>query len=722
MIARGETEIPAADINKLIGCINALSKQIIGDKGVTHAADPALMRTVVAFCQSIKNSRQITATFNQMGDLYYKTLDTAARENLVTISADHVDGAMSAPTRELKLNWLKNPVAATTANPCHILTNVRCLSEGVDVPTLDAVMFLSARNSQVDVVQSVGRVMRRAPGKKYGYIIIPIVTPSDVSGEKALDNSPQYAVVWTVLNALRAHDDRFAATVNKIELNKNKPASIIIGGAAHGEAGAATEHVGKDAHGEAVTQLTLQFDKMQALLYAKLVEKVGDRRYWEQWARDIAQIAEREIQTITRLVETSGKHRAAFLRFLQSLRQNINHSVGDREAIQMLAQHRITQPVFDALFENYSFAQNNAVSQSMTSMLALLGEAKTDDDTATLQKFYDSIRQRAKGIDNAGARQSIILELYDKFFRTAFPLMAEQLGIVYTPVAVVDFIIHSVAAVLKKEFTRALDDENIHILDPFTGTGTFITRLLQSGHIQQKNLLRKYTREIHANEIVLLAYYIASVNIENVFHDILRDSGEPAGYTPFNGICMTDTFQLGETREGEDFLDEIFPGNAARVRAQKKAPLRVIIGNPPYSVGQKSANDNARNQTYSKLEKRIADTYAAVSDATNKNALYDSYIKAFRWSTDRLDPEQGGIICFVSNGAWLDGNSTAGFRRCLETEFSSIYVFNLRGNQRTSGELSRKEGGKIFGSGSRTPISITLLVKKPINAPSSLRR
>lgn len=294
--------------------------------------------------------------------------------------------------------------------------------------------------------------------------------------------------------------------------------------------------------------------------------------------------------------------------------------------------------------------------------------------------------------------------------------MVEQLGIVYTPVEVVDFIIHSVNDVLKKEFGRSLSDKNVHILDPFTGTGTFVVRLLQSGLIDLKDLERKYKHEIHANEIVLLAYYIAAVNIENAYHDATPDPDDGIGkakYTPFEGIVLTDTFQIGETDNSERLFSEMFPENSERVERQKKAPIQVIIGNPPYSVGQKSANDNAQNQKYEKLDQRIADTYVKQTNATNKNSLYDSYIKAFRWSTDRLDPKNGGVVAFVSNGAWLDGNSTDGFRKVIEKEFSSIWVFNLRGNQRTSGELSRKEGGKIFGSGSRTPISITLLVKNP---------
>jgi predicted helicase len=450
-----------------------------------------------------------------------------------------------------------------------------------------------------------------------------------------------------------------------------------------------------------------------------MVQKVGDRRYWETWAKDVGQIAERQIERITRLIEKDGSHKKALEEFLEGLQKNINPSITQKEAIEMLSQHIITKPVFEALFEGYSFVKNNAISVSMQKMLDLLeAQAIEEDDKNKLDKFYESVSKRARGIDNAEGKQKIIVELYDKFFKTAFPKMVEKLGIVYTPVECVDFIIHSVNDVLKKEFGRSISDENIHILDPFTGTGTFITRLLQSGLIDQKDLKRKYEKELHANEIVLLAYYIAAVNIENAYHD-LQENTE---YESFDGICLTDTFQLGENRnekerqaELSDVFSKMFPQNSARIEAQKNAPIRVIMGNPPYSIGQKSANDNAQNQKYSNLDKRIAETYAKQSNAGLNKSLYDAYIKAFRWSSDRLDEnnENGGIVAFISNGAWLDGNSTDGFRKSLEEEFSSIYVFDLRGNQRTSGELSRKEGGKIFGSGSRTPISITLLVKNP---------
>ena len=287
----------------------------------------------------------------------------------------------------------------------------------------------------------------------------------------------------------------------------------------------------------------------------------------------------------------------------------------------------------------------------------------------------------------------------------------EKLGIVYTPVEVVDFIIRSVGYIIQKEFGRSLSDENVHILDPFTGTGTFITRLLQSGLISREALVRKYRKEIHANEIVLMAYYIASINIESVFHSLAPEEE----YRAFDGICLTDTFQLGEKDIAEaidkDYTEQ-FPINSKRVQEQKKYPITVIIGNPPYSVGQRSANDNAQNQKYPTLDNSIERTYVAETDATNKNSLYDSYIKAFRWATDRLDKTHGGIIGFVTNGNWLDGNAQDGMRKCFEREFSSIYVFNLRGNCRTSGELRRKEGDGVFGLGSRTPIAITILVRK----------
>lgn len=719
------TELNFDDTSKLIGVINGLSKMIQGDDHRTWDADPHMMRRAVAFCSSIDKSASRTGTASkyvasilpQISEKYNKNLDAESLLHTVSITAKHIDGSMNSQERNGILQWLAEE--PDNERECRVVTNVRCLSEGVDVPSLDAVLFLSARNSQVDVVQSVGRVMRtfhkgQPDEKKYGYIIIPIVVPSGVSAEEALDNSKTFDVVWEILNALRSHDDRFNAMVNKIALNKQKPnkqsytPSVTIGRPGLGfQEGA--EEARQMENAEIARQLELRFGELQDGMYAKLVEKCGDRLYWENWAKEVGLIAHKFIERISKLIQ-SGVHKKAFNEYLKGLQRDLNPSVDAAQAIEMLAQHIITRPVFDALFADYQFVNNNTVSRSMQRMIDLLQEQAFEKDTEILDKFYKSVRMNVGGIDNLEGKQTIIKDLYEKFFKGAFPLTVEKLGIVYTPVECVDFIIRSVDDILKAEFNTSLTAQNVHILDPFVGTGTFITRLLQSGLIRPEDMERKYLNEIHCNEIVLLAYYIADVNIESVFHEITRRKT----YLPYSGICLTDTFQLAEKKHNELFT-EFFQDNSKRVKKQMTTHVRVIVGNPPYSVGQKSANDNAKNLSYPDLEKRISETYAEATTDKGKTiqALYDSYIKAFRWASDRIPQNDGGIVAFISNGAWLDSFSGEGFRRCLEKEFTSIYVLNLRGNQRTSGELSRKEGGKIFGSGSRTPISITLLVKNP---------
>lgn len=714
-LTREDGTIDADDPSKLIGCINALSKKVLGaDEEFVKGSDPLPMRRAVAFCSSIKASKAIANAFTDYKDLYMEDIREEDRATMVDVVAHHVDGSMSATKRDEELMWLKEQ--PENERECRMLTNARCLSEGVDVPSLDAVVFISPKNSQVDVVQSVGRVMRRSEGKKYGYIIIPVVVPADAEGDKVLENHPNFKVVWTVLNALRAHDDRFNAEVNKIELSKKKPKNILFGGV-----GASRKDEDQHSDGDSkpraesaaeqlATQLSMNFNDLQNVFYAKLVTKVGTKRYWELWAKDIAQIAEQHIERIKALIADNGKHRRAFDQLMRGLHRNINPGLSEQDAIEMLSQHIISRPVFEALFENYQFAASNPISRSMQKMLDLLDdETKTEEEHQKLQKFYDYVRDTVGNIHEAEGRQRIIVELYDKFFKVASPRTVEKLGIVYTPVEVVDFIIRSVGYILQREFGRSLSDENVHILDPFTGTGTFITRLLQSGLISREALERKYGREIHANEIVLMAYYIASVNIENVFHDLM---GPDTEYRPFGGICLTDTFQLGEAASDANLYSEQFPTNSRRVIEQKKRRITVIVGNPPYSVGQKSANDNAQNQKYPALDSQIERTYAAETDANNKNSLYDSYIRAFRWASDRLDKKDGGVIGFITNGNWLDSNAQNGMRKCLEREFSTIYVFNLRGAIRArSKDLAKKEGQNIFDI--MTGVAITILVKKP---------
>lgn len=723
-------ELNYDDTGRLIGVINGLSKKILGDKGVTWDADPRLMRRALAFTHKIGRedepgtSRNIEHVLPRVSALYNETLSDEERKSVVHIKARHVDGSMGATERNAALAWLAEE--ADDPQECRVVTNVRCLSEGVDVPALDAVLFLSARNSQVDVVQSVGRVMRsfrrgQPDEKKYGYIIIPVIVPEGTTPEEALNDNKTFSVVWDILNALRSHDDHFNAHVNTIALNRDKGAKVTVGLPGLGRTGVGGSTLAGDPNDhhdaqeitnqEVAHQLTLQFGATQQNIFAKLVEKCGDRLYWENWAAEVGEIAKKYIARIARLVTgEGGKYSDEFDEFVRTLRHNLNPGITAEQCIEMLAQHLITRPVFEALFADYQFVSNNSISSSMQLMIDLLESEAVDKDLTVLSNFYESVRTNVGKIDNLEGKQTVIKNLYEKFFKRAFPLTVEKLGTVYTPVECVDFILHSVDEVLKSEFGAALTHENVHVLDPFTGTGTFITRLLQSGLIRPEDMVRKYRHEIHANELVLLAYYIADVNIESVFQEVCPQSE----YLPYDGICLTDTFQLRENSDGDDdIFKHFFRQNSEAVEAQRRTPIRVIIGNPPYSVGQKSANDNAQNQKYPLLDQRIADTYVAGSTAGLSKGTYDSYIRAYRWATDRLSHEDGGVIAFISNGAWIDGNSHDGFRASLEKEFDKIYVFNLRGNQRTSGELSRREGGKIFGSGSRTPIAITLLVRYP---------
>ncbi|GAA2736077.1 DEAD/DEAH box helicase [Pedococcus aerophilus] len=698
-------ELRLDDAAKIVGCWNGLAKR--GDAEHSFAADPAPMRRAVAFAGTIKDSKQIESLFGQTVAQYAAAhdLEDEAGDPVLTCEIQHVDGTFNALERNTRLDWLRADIPDGT---CRILTNSRCLSEGVDVPNLDAVMFLSPRKSVVDIVQSVGRVMRTDPKgrKEYGYIILPIGIPAGMTPEQALKDNKRYAAVWEVLQALRAHDERFNAMVNRIELVKKRDDKVnVIGVPRPGDGDRSGDGTGTQG-ALALTWL----DEWREAIYAKVVAKVGSRTYWEDWAKDIADIAQRHITRITSLLDGGDPVvTEEFDKFLEGLRGNLNDGITRADAVEMLAQHLITRPVFDALFGGYDFAAHNPVAQTMERMLGALDEHRLDDENHSLEKFYDSVRMRVTGVDTADGRQKLIVKLYDTFFATAFKKTVDKLGIVYTPVEIVDFILRSADDVLRRHFGQGLTDEGVHVLDGFTGTGTFITRLLQIGLIEPQDLRRKYARELHANEILLLAYYIAAVNIETTYQDLRGHLGETAAYEPFPGLVLTDTLQ---SWENDDRLDTtVFVQNNERLEKLKALDIQVIIGNPPYSSGQDSANDNNANEKYPDLDSAIRDTYAARSTATNKNSLYDSYIRAIKWATLRITDR--GVIAFVTNGGWLDSTTADGMRLTLAEEFSDIHILNLRGNQRTAGDQALREGGKVFGGGSRATVAITILVKDP---------
>lgn len=392
----------------------------------------------------------------------------------------------------------------------------------------------------------------------------------------------------------------------------------------------------------------------------------------------------------------------------------MNDSLTDDEIVEMLGQHVVTQPILDALFTiqtnegtSYEFSKQNPIAIAMTSMMDSLDKESMKLATKSLEDFYRSVRNRTRTIKTSADRQLLIKELFEKFFKAAFPKQQEKLGIVYTPIEIVDFINQSVADLLKKEFNCSIADDGIHILDPFSGTGTFIARLMQSGLIPTDRLPNKFEHELHANEIVPLAYYVASMNIEGVFHELCPNEV----YQPNKVMIWTDTF--ANNRQSDIFSTTLGENNA-RLAELNRQDIRVIIGNPPYSVGQDNANDDNQNEHYVELDDRIAKTYAARTEAVNKNSLYDSYIRAYRWASDRIGDK--GIIGFVTNAGWIDSNSADGMRKCLAEEFSAIYVYHLKGNARTQGEQRRREKDNVFGEGSRAPVAIVFLVKNPASA------
>ncbi|MDP7197976.1 MAG: N-6 DNA methylase, partial [SAR202 cluster bacterium] len=421
--------------------------------------------------------------------------------------------------------------------------------------------------------------------------------------------------------------------------------------------------------------MAFEIGDLSQAIKAKIVDKCGTRDYWENWATDIAKIAQRHISRLnTILVKKNSLQRKVFDSFLEEIRDDLNPEITENDAIEMLAQHIITKPVFDTLFQGNEFTKDNAISKAMHNVLSKIYETNIEVESKTLKKFYDSIKRRSQGIITSKGRTTLINELYERFFKNAFPLTTSKLGIVYTPVEINDFIINSFNDALQNEFGKTFDDKNIHIIDPFVGTGTFIIRLLQSGLIKKENLSYKYKNEIHANEIILLAYYIAGINIESIYHELLKENQ----YQPFKGIVLTDTFQLYE--QERDMIANLLPDNSNKRTRQKKINLRVIIGNPPYSAKQSSMNLDAANISYKNLDYKIERTYALASAAVNKNSLYDSYIRAFRWASDRIGDE--GVIGFVTGAAWIDRNFADGLRKFHYDEFSSIFIINLRGDIR----------------------------------------
>ena len=707
-LAASDGMVNLSDAAKIVGCWRALQNP----EGKRPGNGPIRrLRRAIAFTNTIASSKRLEKHWGGIVDRAVALLPEAERDTPFLCDVHHVDGQHHALDRKTRIEWLKGSgesgESGGSDDACRILSNARCLSEGIDVPALDAVLFMAPRSSQVDVVQAVGRAMRKSVGKTYGYIVLPIAVPAGVDPAVALDDNERFAVLWSVLRALRSHDDRFDAEINKIDLNYVPTDRVIFSG----------DGIDGGDHDSRAPGLPFPpLDLPPGAIYAKIVEKCGDRKYWETWAGDVADIFSRLVHRIGGLLGNPDNSALSewFEAFHAELKVSINESIDRGAAIDMMAQHILTRPVFEALFEQYDFAGGNPVARALDALRKDFGEFGLENETRDLERFYESVRLRARGLDNSAARQRVLMELYEKFFVTAMKKDADRLGIVYTPVEIVDFILNSADHVLRDEFGRSLSDEGVHVLDPFTGTGVFLVRLLQSALIRDADLPRKYREELHANEIVLLAYYIAAIHIEEAFHGRIGGDG---AYEPFGGIVLTDTFNLHTERAG--FPKDWLPDNSERAERQQKLPIQVIVGNPPWSVGQRSSADDNPNVDYPEIERRVAETYAARSTATLKNSLYDTYKMAIRWASDRIGEQ--GVVAFVTNGSWIASNVDSGVRACLAEEFTSVWVLDLRGNARTSGQRWRAEGDKVFGQGSRAPVAVTILVRNPAAAREGCR-
>lgn len=720
------------DASRIVGSLSALSKIPSDLNPSEFKLDPKPMKRAVAFCSTIAQAKSIAESYNHLKDDSCLGKDYMEGQNFVIPMAKLITGQDNTKEKNKMLDWLRGIGNNTIEDgTCHILTNARCLSEGVDVPSLDSVIFMAKKRSQVDIIQAVGRVMRKFGSgneKIYGYIIIPVVINDEKLTDATLSNNEDYKVVWQVVQALRSHDERLDTQINKIGVTGKMPDCICcidtfippvakskaIVGSLKAEA-----REGFDSDDPSIADRMAQDFKVslpsedelrsnEQLFSARLVKNCGNRLYWEDWSKNIGDVTNNIALKIEQQISTDTKVQNAFNKFTKNFKALLNPGISDKDCVNMLSEHIVTLPVLKAIFNENSMIDLNPVTQIMESMVKKL--KGLESEIKALEPFYDSVRKTVAGVTSKEGRQEIIRKLFEKFFKYALPSSAEKFGIVYTPIEIVDFIINSVSDVLKNEFNESIANKGVKILDPFTGTGTFIVRVLdklKSLGISDEDFTHKYNHDIWANEIMLLAYYISLINIEDTYGKIVGK------FSPFNHDVLTDTFEL-EEKKSKNYQPVLFEEDDFKIANEKAdeeqaQDIRIIIGNPPYSVGQKNAMDNNSNTSYPNLDERISGTYGENVNSGLIKGLYDSYVRAFRWASDRVG--DNGVISFVSNGSYVDNLSFSGFRRELLKEFNHVYVFNLRGNQRTQGELSKKEGGKVFGSGSRNTICIITLVK-----------
>ena len=678
----GKGEVNLNNVSKMMGCWKSLHNP--GEQGDVTSTP---LQKVIAFSKSINDSKWFTKNFPEL----VKSMEGG--DGTFSCAVDHVDGTTNTLERSKKLLWLEESHENTSE--CRVLSNARCLAEGINVPSLDAVIFLNPRDSVIDIIQAVGRVMRSSANKtyNYGYIILPVVIPPDLTPIDALNENKNYEMVWKVARALRSHDDRIDQDLLNGKIPENFDWRHKSGGSTIGDP--EPKPPSQSDKGEITAEM----------IHSKFVEHVGNRKYLEDWATDVAQIVGNINVRIHDLIETNNLIKKEFETFHTGLKNILNDSITSHETRDMISQHMIMERIFTALFPNNNFIKTNMITKGMNSIVMTLNKHGLKSETAKLENFYIDVENQISGITTDEGRQKAIKTLYERFFQLAFPKTVKRLGIVYTPIEIVDFILKSTDYVMKNNFGKGLAAKNVNIIDPFAGTGSFISRMISNeNNLIDDNMLKyKFNKEIHMNEIVLLAYYMAVINCEHTCYSRIGKN------VIFDYAMLTDTFHK---KNMSDWTKNVFTEAQIKLEKQRDADITVIIGNPPYSV--------KGNLEYLALNARIEETYAKKSTVNLKTALYDSYIRALRWASDRVS--ESGVIAFVTNAGFIRSNSASGIRACLAEEFTDIWCFDLRGNGRVTGD-----GRNIFEypgqstGGTRTPVAIILLIKNPKKTKCTIR-
>lgn len=425
---------------------------------------------------------------------------------------------------------------------------------------------------------------------------------------------------------------------------------------------------------------------------------------WDEAVADFSKQVPDLGQNLRRIIaderRASPKFVAAFTDFAALCRASLNPNLRDEAVEEMLIQHLLTERLFRTVFKNPDFVRRNAIAHQIETVLDTLFARHYSRDAylGTLDRFYRAIEDTAATLTDFSLKQKFLNTVYEKFLQGFCVEVADTHGIVYTPPPIVQFMVASVEHLLKKHFGKSLASPNVHILDPFGGTGNFTVHVMQA--IPKTALPHKYAHELWTNEIMLLPYYVGCMNLEHAYYEA---TGE---YLPFPGACLVDTFETAEKTQHE--FGFMAAENTERVKRQKQAPIFVVLSNPPYNAWQANENDNNKNRKYEEVDRWVAETYAADSAATNKNSLSDPYIKAIRWASKRIGEQ--GIVAFVTNNGFLDGIACDGMRKHLAGEFDEIYILDLGGNVRKNPKLS---GTTHNAFGIQVGVSINIFVRKP---------